>query len=82
MTVVTSGKILVTGANGFIATWIVSYLLQNGYAVRAQVRSEEKGAHLKHQFASSGDKLEIVVVSDITAVSCSGLGVGTKRDSR
>jgi len=64
MTVVTSGKVLVTGANGFVATWIVSYLLQKDYSVRAQVRSEEKGKHLKSQF---GDKLEIIVVSDITA---------------
>jgi len=33
------GKVVcVTGANGFIASWIVKFLLQRGYTVRAIVR--------------------------------------------
>ena len=69
MTVVTSGKVLVTGANGFIAVWVVKKLLEKGYAVRGTVRSEAKGEHLKKLFAEYGDKFELVVVPDITQVS-------------
>ena len=68
MPAITSGKILVTGANGFIAVWVVKSLLERGYAVRGTVRTESKAAHLKQLFASYGDKLEIVVVEDITKV--------------
>jgi nucleoside-diphosphate-sugar epimerase len=34
-----AGKIAcVTGASGYIASWLVKFLLQRGYAVRASVR--------------------------------------------
>ncbi|KAF8959865.1 D-lactaldehyde dehydrogenase [Flammula alnicola] len=59
-------KILVSGANGFIAIWVVRTLLEQGYAVRGAVRSTEKGKHLKKYFESYGDKVEWVVVEDIT----------------
>jgi len=37
------GKVAcVTGANGFIASWIVKFLLQRGYTVRATVRDPSK----------------------------------------
>ena len=62
-------KVLVTGANGFVAVNIVDALLKKGYSVRATIRSESKGAHLKKLFGKYGDKLEPVVVSDITKVS-------------
>ena len=68
MPAVTSGKILVTGANGYIAIWIVQHLLERGFSVRGTVRSEQKAAHLRKVFASFGDKLEVVVVEDITKV--------------
>lgn len=68
MAIVTSGKILVTGANGFVAMWVVDRLFKQGYAVRATVRSADKGVHLAKTFAAYGEKLEIVVVEDITAV--------------
>ncbi|KAJ3521179.1 hypothetical protein NM688_g9052 [Phlebia brevispora] len=68
MTAVTSGKVLVTGANGFIAIWIVKKLLEQGYSVRGTIRSESKGKHLKEVFKGYGSKLEIVVVEDITKV--------------
>lgn len=61
-------KVLVTGANGFIAAWVVRTLLEKGYAVRGTVRSEEKGEPLKKIFADYKDKFEIVVVEDITKV--------------
>ena len=61
-------KVLVTGANGFVAVHVVKKLLQGGYAVRGTVRSATKGEHLKKVFVEYGDKLEIVVVEDITLV--------------
>ncbi|KAI0342089.1 NAD-P-binding protein [Trametopsis cervina] len=66
MPAVNSGKVLVTGANGFIAAWVVKTLLDEGYAVRGTARSESKGAHLKEIFKEYGDKFEFVVVEDIT----------------
>ena len=59
---------MVTGANGYIAVWVVNNLLEQGFSVRGTVRSEPKGAHLKEIFKSYGDKLEVVVVEDITKV--------------
>lgn len=69
MPAVTSGKVLVTGANGYVAMWVVDRLLKQGFAVRATVRSVDKGAHLTQRYASEyGDKLEVAVVEDITKV--------------
>lgn len=59
-------KVLVSGANGYIAAWVVQELLDQGYSVRGTVRSAEKGEHLKKLFAKFGDKHEVVVVEDIT----------------
>ncbi|TFY51472.1 hypothetical protein EVG20_g10987, partial [Dentipellis fragilis] len=59
-------KALVTGANGFIAVCVVRRLLEDGYSVRGTVRSADKGPHLRELFKSYGDKLELVVVPDIT----------------
>ncbi|KAI9458397.1 D-lactaldehyde dehydrogenase [Lactarius psammicola] len=50
-------KVLVTGANGYLAS---------GYSVRGTVRSLSKSAFLKEQFAEYGDRLELVAVEDIT----------------
>ncbi|KAF8635888.1 hypothetical protein AX15_000068 [Amanita polypyramis BW_CC] len=59
-------KVLVTGANGHIATWVIRTLLEQGYTVRGTVRSQAKGAFLLDLFKSYGDKLELVVVEDLT----------------
>ncbi|KZP17065.1 NAD(P)-binding protein [Athelia psychrophila] len=59
-------KVLVSGANGFVAIWVVRTLLEKGYAVRGTVRSANKGNHLKEIFAEYGDNLEVLVVEDIT----------------
>jgi len=68
MTIVAPGdKILVTGANGFLAVHVVDVLLKKGYAVRGAVRSLNKGEHLKKLFAKYGNKFELAVVEDITA---------------
>ncbi|THH28646.1 hypothetical protein EUX98_g5549 [Antrodiella citrinella] len=66
MPAIKTGKVLVTGANGYVAVWIVKKLLEEGFSVRGTVRSESKAPYLKNLFASYGDKLEFVVVSDIT----------------
>jgi uncharacterized protein YbjT (DUF2867 family) len=62
-------KVLVSGANGFIAVWVVKNLLDHGYSVRGTVRDAQKGEHLKRLFAKFGDRHEVVVVEDITKVS-------------
>ena len=59
-------KVLVTGANGYLAVWTVKKYLEAGYSVRGTVRSLSKSAFLKEQFAEYGERLELVVVEDIT----------------
>ncbi|RPD61332.1 NAD(P)-binding protein [Lentinus tigrinus ALCF2SS1-6] len=66
MPAVTSGKVLVTGANGYVAVWVVKSYLEKGFAVRGTVRSESKAKHLRQLFQSYGDKFEIIIVDDIT----------------
>ncbi|KAF8883620.1 D-lactaldehyde dehydrogenase [Gymnopilus junonius] len=61
----TNSRILVTGANGYLAMWVIRTLLEQGYTVRAVVRSLEKGKHLMEYFSSYGDKVELFVVEDL-----------------
>ena len=45
-----SKPVLVTGANGYLASWLVKQLLEEGFTVHAAVRNpdeNEKIAHLK-----------------------------------
>ncbi|KAI6044391.1 hypothetical protein EDC04DRAFT_2938172 [Pisolithus marmoratus] len=58
-------KVLVSGANGYIAMWIIRDLLEHGYSVRGTVRSAAKGEYVKMYFAGYGVKLEMVVIEDI-----------------
>lgn len=46
---VSGHTVCVTGAGGFIASWLVKLLLQKGYTVRGTVRNadDQKNAHLK-----------------------------------
>jgi nucleoside-diphosphate-sugar epimerase len=66
-TVQPPAKVLVSGATGYIAVWVVQNLLDRGYAVRGTARSVAKGDFLKKVFASyaSGDRFEVVIVVDI-----------------
>ncbi|KAH9930009.1 NAD(P)-binding protein [Fomitopsis serialis] len=66
MVAVQAGKVLVTGANGFIAMWVVKSLLDQGYIVRGTVRSESKAKHVREVFSRYGDKFEVVIIDDIT----------------
>lgn len=60
-------KVLVTGANGYLAVWVVKKYLEAGYSVRGTVRSLSKSAFLKDKFGHYGnDRFELVVVEDIT----------------
>ncbi|KAH6915999.1 D-lactaldehyde dehydrogenase [Coprinopsis sp. MPI-PUGE-AT-0042] len=65
-TISSTDKVLVTGANGYIALWIVRTLLERGNSVRASVRSESKGQLLQDLFKSYGTRLEIAIVPDMT----------------
>ena len=69
MPAVLSGRVLVTGATGFIAAWIIQQLLEDGYHVRGTVRSEAKGASLQKIYAQFGDHFEPFIVRDMTEVS-------------
>lgn len=64
----TGNKVLVSGANGFIASWLIRTLLEQGYAVRGTVRSLEKGRYLTELFEAYREKFELVVVEDVTKV--------------
>ena len=63
-------KVLVSGANGYIAMWIVRTLLERGFTVRGTVRTEDKGKFMIEYFRSLGygDKFEVVVVDGIEKV--------------
>ncbi len=69
MPAVKSGKVLVTGVNGFIAGWVTQLLLKHGFTVRGTVRSAEKAIPIRNVLAAYGDRLEITVVEDMTLVS-------------
>ncbi|KAF9507606.1 hypothetical protein BS47DRAFT_1385067 [Hydnum rufescens UP504] len=63
MTPITSpSRILVTGANGYIATWIIKAILDNGHTVIGTVRSSSKGEYLRKLF---GDKFSYTLVPNI-----------------
>ncbi|KAG8835117.1 methylglyoxal reductase (NADPH-dependent) gre2 [Serendipita sp. 400] len=60
--------ILVSGGTGFVGSAIVIHLLQNGFSIRAAIRSEAKrSSFIKHlgEYTDSG-KLTFVVVPDMT----------------
>jgi len=59
--------VLVTGANGFVASHVVDRLLEDGFNVRGSVRSGEKGKWLHEVFEAKFGKgrFETVVVPDM-----------------
>jgi nucleoside-diphosphate-sugar epimerase len=63
---IASGKVLVSGASGFIGAWLTKDLIGKGFDVRGTVRSKAKGEYLKNLF---GEKFEYVIVEDVEKVS-------------
>jgi nucleoside-diphosphate-sugar epimerase len=61
-------KVLVTGTNEYIALWIAKVLLERGNSVRVAVSSDSEGDRMKQPLESCGDRLELVVVPEITKV--------------
>ncbi|VDC07315.1 unnamed protein product [Peniophora sp. CBMAI 1063] len=64
--VLAPAKALVTGANGYVAAWVVRAFLEEGYSVTGTVRCTSKGEHLTKIFSSFGDKFKVKVVEDMT----------------
>jgi nucleoside-diphosphate-sugar epimerase len=50
-TIDTAAPVLVTGGSGYVASWIVRYLLEDGRTVRATVRNPDKAKGLEHLHA-------------------------------
>ncbi|KAL4259848.1 NAD(P)-binding domain superfamily protein [Pleurotus pulmonarius] len=59
-------KVLVTGATGFVGSWVARNLLEKGYSVRAAVRSASKVKYLTEYFNAYGDKFETIIVGDMS----------------
>ena len=57
--------ILITGASGFIATWVIRFFLEKGYHVRGTVRSDETANNVRRSFPDYHDQLSFVIVKDI-----------------
>lgn len=63
-----NGTVLVTGGNGFVASWCIVELLRRGYRVRTTVRSLGKEAALRAAIAGEVDAADrlSVWVADLT----------------
>uniref|UniRef100_A0A2N9FTR8 NAD-dependent epimerase/dehydratase domain-containing protein n=1 Tax=Fagus sylvatica TaxID=28930 RepID=A0A2N9FTR8_FAGSY len=48
--------VCVTGASGYIASWLVKFLLQRGYTVKATVRDPNNPRKMEHLLALDGAK--------------------------
>ncbi|XP_006459379.1 hypothetical protein AGABI2DRAFT_65374 [Agaricus bisporus var. bisporus H97] len=61
-------KVLITGANGYIAMWVIDFLLKAGYSVRGAIRGLDKTKDLNDKFSSwvASGILEFIVVKDVT----------------
>ena len=60
-----SKPVLVTGANGYIGSWITKELLENNYTVHATVRdisNKDKINHLLEISSKSNGKLKLLNV--------------------
>ena len=68
--------ILVTGANGYIAMWIVKVLLDKGFSVRGAVRSQKKAGILGDYFEGKTyeGRLKCIIIPDIQKVRIGLLG--------
>mmetsp|Transcript_8939 Transcript_8939/g.20849 ORF Transcript_8939/g.20849 Transcript_8939/m.20849 type:complete len:329 (+) Transcript_8939:42-1028(+) len=76
------GTVLVTGASGFLASWIVKSLLDDGYKVRGTVRSTKDPKKVKHlmDLPGAAERLELFEAElltegafDAAASGCTGV---------
>ncbi|KAI9079998.1 hypothetical protein K1719_038063 [Acacia pycnantha] len=58
------GRVCVTGGNGFIGSWIIKRLLENGYSVNATVRSHSDLSFLT-DLPGASEKLKIYKNADL-----------------
>ncbi|MED6200268.1 hypothetical protein PIB30_083409, partial [Stylosanthes scabra] len=49
-------EVCVTGGSGYIASWIIKFLLQRGYTVRATVRDPSNPKKVEHLLKLDGAK--------------------------
>ncbi|KAK4332194.1 Epimerase domain-containing protein [Rhodotorula toruloides] len=57
--------VLVTGASGFLASYVIAEFLKAGWNVRGTVRSKAKAQHLFERYPEHADKIELVEVKDL-----------------
>ncbi|GAA5865444.1 hypothetical protein JCM8547_001246 [Rhodosporidiobolus lusitaniae] len=57
--------VLVTGASGFVASYVVKAFLDAGWNVKGSVRNTQKAQHLFERYPEHADKLSLVEVKDI-----------------
>ena len=55
-------RVLLTGANGYVASHILSQLLAASHSVRAVVRSQSKVDSVKELFPSASSQLDFAIV--------------------
>ncbi|KAI7199558.1 NAD(P)-binding protein [Hortaea werneckii] len=61
-----TARIFLTGATGFIGSYVLQNCLKASYKVRVSVRKAEQVQALKDQFASHAGELDYVVIPDIS----------------
>ncbi|PTB72343.1 NAD(P)-binding protein [Trichoderma longibrachiatum ATCC 18648] len=61
--------VFITGASGYIGSHLVGDVLKAGHRVRVAVRSEEKSLLIKELYPSASDRIEYVVVPDMSQPS-------------
>ena len=59
-------RVVLTGANGFLGSHILSELLSKGFFVRSVVRSQEKANQIVRDFPSYETQMEFGIVPDMT----------------
>ncbi|KAJ5812215.1 NAD dependent epimerase/dehydratase [Penicillium riverlandense] len=59
-------RVLLTGANGFVASHILSILIDRGYSVTATVRSQKKADDIIKTHPTWKGKVEFAIVADFT----------------
>ncbi|GAA5980744.1 hypothetical protein JCM10908_001761 [Rhodotorula pacifica] len=59
--------VLVTGATGFLASYVVDAFLSAGWKVKGTVRDKSKADHILARYPNHTDKLQLVQVKDIVS---------------